>query len=814
MTNIDLSDPYEAGRRELGHLVNSPTVGSNANEATTRLQLIDALLFGCMGWYKSDVVSEERHNGTYTDYSIGKPSTQLIVEAKREGVHFNVPPGLSGRRSLTLQTLLKERQTAAALKQVLQYCQERGVPIGVLCNGHQIIAFFASRQDGIPPLDGHALVFSSLQEMYDDFAVLWNHLSKPGIATRNLQRALLGRTPQAQPPEKLSSQIRGYPGFRARTAMETDLKVLGQLFIQDLENGDEVDIQFITSCYSRSGALSQYALVSREILRARYAAIKEVTPAIVEPARERKELNPRLTSEGIASALSRRPIVLLGDVGVGKSMFLRHLLKVEARDVLGRSLILYINFAREPALATDLGKYIANRMQAQLLVDHELDVEDGSFVRAVYNRELNRFRRGLDGELQESNPDEYKRRELELLRTLVSDESEHLRRSLEHIKATSDRSPLMVLDNIDQRPQQFQEEVFAIAHSLADSWPGVVFVALRPSTFYSSQTHGSLAAYQLRVFTISPARTEDVIVRRLDFARDLAVESGESRSFPGELTLEATEVAAYLDALVEAFKNDQQLKELIDNLSGGNLRIALMFLYTFIGSGYVSTQRVLDIAEAGDVYHVPMHEFLRAIMFGEHDYFDPKASVICNIFDISIDDGREHFLLPCILAHAQRSGEGAGRGGFVSTASIYEFGQSAGFTQEQVGAQLGRALDKHLLEPKIGNDSDDVRITSVGAYMYRKMAHLFSYVDAMIVDTPITQFTARKKIGDSRAILDRLDRATIFRQYLDEQWLKLGSLGFEPPFKWNEVSQLLDADIQRVRGLAERAIARRKDDAV
>ena len=37
---------------------------------------------------------------------------------------------------------------------VLQAGGERGIGVGVVCNGHQLIAFLASRQDGIPPLDG------------------------------------------------------------------------------------------------------------------------------------------------------------------------------------------------------------------------------------------------------------------------------------------------------------------------------------------------------------------------------------------------------------------------------------------------------------------------------------------------------------------------------------------------------------------------------------------------------------------------------------------------------------------------------------
>ena len=46
---------------------------AHRNEATTRLQFIDRLLFDCLGWDKWDCATEDHHQGTYTDYSLGKP---------------------------------------------------------------------------------------------------------------------------------------------------------------------------------------------------------------------------------------------------------------------------------------------------------------------------------------------------------------------------------------------------------------------------------------------------------------------------------------------------------------------------------------------------------------------------------------------------------------------------------------------------------------------------------------------------------------------------------------------------------------------
>ncbi|GAA0577341.1 hypothetical protein [Actinomadura livida] len=804
-------DPYASGLHNLEILKDAHPSPTNSNEATTRLRLIDRLILDCLGWNPEDLVLEEHHDGEYVDYAIGTRAKSLIVEAKKEGIHFTLPPGVAGRRQVEIETLLTTTDTSKAIQQVLGYCQKRGVPIAVLANGHQLIAFFASRQDGVPPLKGRALIFSSIQEMCEDFSILWSHLSKEGIATRNLQRALLGKNPIALSPEKLSDRIPGYPGFRPRTQLETDLKIIGGLFIQDLEDEEEVEDQFLEECYCSSGALSQYALVSKEILRARYASVKREHPGQVESAYTKKGVNPALTTHAMSQALSRRPIVILGDVGVGKTIFLRHLIRIDAKDILAGSLVLYVDFGREPALASNLEDFVAKRLSDQLRDTYNINIRERNFVRAVYNRDINQFKQEPAGYLEEDDPAEFRRRELAMLEARVNDGPAHLRRSLEHIRGTSKRSPLVILDNIDQRPKDFQERVFLIGQSLAETWPGTVFISLRPSTFFESRSSGSLAAYQPRMFTIAPARTEQVILKRLIFARAKVEEAREGDVFPHGLSIDSSDLSAYMDVLIKAFESNDDLKVLIDNLSGGNLRTALMFLYAFIGSGYVSTQRVLEVAERGGLYSVPMHEFLRAIIFGDHEHFQPSASAICNLFDISENDGREHFLLPNILAHVQRLGESAGRDGFVPIDEVYDFTQGLGFSQEQTGNQLQRGLAKRLLESSSGESaSAPCRVTTNGSYTYRSLVQRFVYIDAMIVDTPIVDAGFRRRIQDATSIFDRLDRACIFKEYLDSEWARFEAGATDLSFRWDLTSEALDRDLSDARYRAERARSKRE----
>ena len=801
-------DPFATARAHLESLIaESAAAHTNLNEATTRLRIIDRLLQNCLGWPPVEINCERYHSNEYSDYELGANGVDAIVEAKKEGIYFTLPPGLSGRRLIEIPTLTTDLATKAAIEQVARYCQTRGVPVAIVCNGHQLIAFYASRQDG-PPLEGQALVFSSLQEMLDDFRALWTNLSRDGMAGRNLQRLLLGMRGVLSPPGKLSDQIPSYPGFRIRSGLETDLRILGGAFIQDIENEDSISEEFLEECYCNSGALSQYSLVSKEILKNRYDALSD-GGVTADSAKGNRGLNPDVPANLVSNALTRRPLILLGDVGVGKSMFLKHLLKIEAADVLASSQVFYVNFGSEPAIETNLEEHIYRRVSAQLIDTYGVDPTESDVVRAMYNGDLNRLKKTVVGELRDSDPVGYQREEIRLLSGLVDQHAGHLRRLLEHQRGTQGIQSVIVLDNIDQRAREFQDRVFVIAQALAETWPTTIFVSLRPSTFFESKATGALAAYQLRVFTISPTRVDEVVRKRLAYASLQIQEQQDSGAFPEHMSLTSDDLLTYLGVLSEAFTGNDDLNSLLDNMSGGNLRVALTFLANFVGSGYVSTERVLDQAAIGRVYKVPIHEFLRSMIYGEYDYFDPKLSEICNVFDLTANDGREHFLLPILLAFVQHQGDAAGGDAWVDLNEVFNVGQSLVFLPEQIAAQLERAVQKRLVEPRPGQGSaGPFRITSVGAYMYKTMPKHFSYLDAMVVDTPITDIGVQRTLTDVRPVLERLDRADLFLDYLDEQWATSG-LDSQAYFDWVEIGSAARTDISDARSKAIKAAERR-----
>jgi hypothetical protein len=717
------------------------------NEAATRFDLIDRLLLEVLNWPREQVRPEEHSASGFADYVLGRPQRQFVIEAKREGHAFRLPDETP--RIVALPALFRlDDGLKEVVEQARRYAADFGLPYAAVANGHQIVAFLAVRVDGVEPLKGRALAFQSLNAMRDDFANLWDGLSRPGIEGRRLSAMLAGEG-QTAPPPKTSVFIPDYLAPARTDPLITDLRMLGELFLVDLVEHPDVSDEFLRECYLPSGALSQHASVGRQILKARYSERLESELEVeIATARSRKGVPSELLSDVATASMSARPIILLGFVGVGKSIFIRHLVRIEAKDVLKGAIVLYVDLGREPALE-QLEPFIAEHFIRSLADDYGLRIFDREFSRKVYARDLDDFRRGPWGELETSHPEQYRLKEVEHLAALMEDREAHLRRSLNHLGEVNRRQIVTILDNVDQRPAQVQDQVFLIAETLAKSWPGTVFVALRPDTFNRSKRTGTLMAYQPRAFAVSPPRIDRVLDKRITFAqkqirqRDALPEGLESLK-------NAEALDAFLEVIRLSLRRSRALAQLVDNLSGQNARRALELMTTVLSSPHTQPKKALQRVKREGHHSIPFHLFLRAVMLGDRERYDPAASRVPNLLDIASDDGREHFLLPIVISLLRRTSEPGVEQGFVPAASVYGHCQALGFRPEQITWHLERGIAGELLEPSPLDGAPELyRATTIGSYIEQRLLSELTYIDEIVIDTPIVDEVTRAVIADA-----------------------------------------------------------------
>lgn len=741
---------------------------------------------------------EKYLSGERSDYELGQPPA-IVLEAKKDAVYFEIPVRSKGTLLISIKHLMGLSDAAKdAIEQVQGYCSKRGVRYAAICNGPQLILFVGARVDGKSPFEGKALVFDGFDQLNANFPLIYQLISPLGAATNKLL-TYLDANGVAGIPEKLSTRIPNHPSFRYQNDSQSSLRMVAELLLEDIARTEDLEVRFYKECYCESGPLAQDALVSKNLLRARYAALfhpSEEAPAVVPI----KQKGKGISSEILAESLARRPIILIGDVGVGKTSFIKNLILIEAEEEFRNSIYVYLDLGVNAFLNEDIAEYVRNEVTTQIFDKYKIDIESEEFVSKTYRSEVQRFQRGIYGKLAETNPSLYQEKLLDFLASKMQDGENHLRLAINEISKAHGKQVIIIFDNVDQRELEVQQKAFIVSQSVAQHWNAIVFLSVRPNTFHQSKRSGSLSAYPNKVFYIMPPRPELVLERRLIFALNIAegrlpIESISSVS----LNLES--IALFLKALLLSLRKNPEVAEFLSNITGGNVRFMLDFVTKFTGSPNVDSDKIINIQKEFGEYVIPLHEFSKAALLGDYATYDSNSSVAMNLFDVRYPDRREHFLCPLLLGYMNYDASHRNLEGFVAALKVKEEMQSNGYTIEQTESALRRLTNKKLIETTqrvtfeessgkelTGELTDAFRITTVGAYHLMRWCSTFAYLDAMVSDTPIFDAEIKATCGkniESFDIRERYARAMAFLNYLNREWEVCGIS--VPYFNWKSV---------------------------
>lgn len=799
-------DIYENGRVTLENLIlEFKQLNINDfNEADTRFRFIDRILTECLNWEPKDISNEDVRDRHYADYKLNLFRPVAVWEAKRTGNYFELPVGIS-RLIMPLKSICKDNpQIKEALIQVSGYCHERGIKIGVVSNGWQIIAFIANRNDSVPPLDGDGLIVPSLEFYLQNYKEVWNCLSKNGFHDDYLTKKLIGGSEEQLPP-KLSSSVAYYPGIKNRNPFQVDLEIISDLVLEDVIKDKAIEKDFLKDCYCKSGSLSQYSLLSKQILSTRYAYLFEGNDrkAVLEKVATKKGLTPDLL-ELFANSISKRPILLIGDVGVGKSTFINNLLLVEATNVFEKAITFKIDLGSKAIISLDLNDAVLKIIKDQLIEIYNIDITEDNFVRHAYFVELENFKKSVTVKrLYDISPVSAIEKEIEFLSKLIQDEPSHIKKSLEYICKSQQKQIIIFIDNCDQRNDVDQQTAFLIAQEFATDWPALVFISLRPETFHrAKKKKGALSGYHPKAFTISPPRIDDVIHKRLIFA--LKITRGEIPLSSLKIKTSFSSLEILIQCFINSLNDNKHLFTFFENVSNGNIRKSIELIKKFFGSGHVNTEKIIDIIEKTGNYTIPVHEILRSVIYGDNEHYSPVNSEITNILDVRTNDPKDHFTVSFILGLLQDFSINNRNEGFISIKDVYSYMQKLGYLPITIDLALDFMYSKELFETsEKGNNLQTeknelmIRATGTGLYHLSHLLNTFTYIDAIIIDVPIFDKETRERIINSFDIFERIDRAIIFIDYIDAIWDSEKFINTH--FIWSQKSKELRADIERIK---------------
>ena len=778
------------------------------NEAEVRFHFIDEFLEKCLLWSRHEIVVEKYEDGGRTDYELGKPR-QVIVEAKKDSIDFNIPCNRDGLIQIK-QLIDHSKEAKSTIEQVQTYCSHRGVKNAVILNGVQLICFIAIRTDGISPLDGLAYALNGHKSIYHNFDKIFEFLTPEGIKNNTLSFYL--NSQNLGIPEKLSSQITTYRHFRYSNEHNKDLQLIAELVLEDISKNNDIENekQFYQNCYCETGPLSQDALVGKKILSARYAALfpHDENDIALTPIKDKKG---QISNDIFASSLAKRPVVLIGDVGVGKTSFIKNLILREAAEEFKKSIWIYIDLGTTSFLDTPLKELIPEKIKSDLLEKYEININSSSNIKYIYEKDINTFDESMTGQLKEINPEKYQEKLISFLDEKISKTEIHLEKAINFISKSMRKQVIIILDNVDQRDFSKQQEAFIIAQSIAEHWNCIVFLSVRPNTFHNSKRSGAFSAYPNKLLYIMPPRPDHVLEKRLIYALNIAEGNMEIDRLKG-VSINLQDIACFIKALLFSIRNNRDITEFLSNITGGNIRLMIDLITKFIGSSNIDSDKIIKIQQEKGSYIIPLHEFTKAALLGEYSYYDSESSIAMNIYDVKHPDPKEHFLVSLILGYLNHDSSSQDKDGFILMDNIYSELQNLGYIKEQIDNAIRRMVNKKLIdapgrmtfEENIGELKGELqnsyRITTVGAYHLKRWGANFAYLDGIIFDTPIFDSELRNKCIEENLesfdIRDRYSRITKFKNYLTSIW-ELSQINV-PYYSWHQSVQEGKASFESV----------------
>lgn len=756
----------------------TPFLAESLSELDTRAKYLDPLLTTVLGYDEASDIRREKlardtaGNG-FVDYLIRPLHPTLVIEAKSSETDFELPD--SGGTLLKLDgTIITKAILWETILQARRYCEQHGARFAVVTNGKQYVLFKAlcERQ---PWQQGYALVFRSLDAIRDRFEEFWTCLSKRTINFEHLVRLTQKHhadLTSIRPLDRLPVPERGQ---RNQFAFQ-----MQRWFGPVLLDQAAFTPKFLEQCYCTSADILKYG--------DQFRAVVDPLPEFMSPIKEarpghKKDEFARTMATIDAAPGSPALVVLMGGIGVGKTMFLHWLLSVYLPGSSRESWVapildfLAIDFDEKDAFSTTV-RHVIEGIESE--ATGYFDTLDQ--LREVFGPEIRRVR---DTYLApwESDRVELDRRIADFIKEQSNHSEAHLRAICRYLKNKCQKRVVIVLDNIDQKPPAIQERLFQAARSLASMTGAVVVISIRESTYLRIARTEVGMAFSPVVFHLRSQPVGLVLQKRLDYLRHLLLDTDSLA------TSDVTGVDSAI-RLVQSLLADtddaRQSMDFLQELGAGNIRKSFQLLFQFLVSGQTQMELYLHEVELGQRRAVPFHEFCHSAILGDYRIFDGnQTQSVINLFQLARTPGPSHFVALQILGWFARQGLGSDVSpiDYCMRADLELEFAGYGVTGEELAFVWRHLWQDGALVGEIGISDDllppsRLALTRRGSYYLRSLYRDFTYYSLMAIDTAIQSEPVVGEVveairncrgGSKIPLQTRLGIARTFVDYLRQQ---------------------------------------------
>lgn len=715
------------------------------NEADTRAKIIDKIIIDCLGWTEDDIQRETYNDAGFIDYGIHLNNNPiLVIEAKKSGEYFEVPATNSNRNYKIGGIISTIDNLKAAIDQVQRYCVEIGCKYAAVFNGHQMILFTAITV-GKPWREGNCLIFHSFADIKENFMFFWNILSRENVINGSLGLNLESSRKKLS-YTKIMDLFTTVHNTYARNKLYTFIRPISELIFSELLDDSRIEILRECYVYGRSSnpemtEMEQYFVDKVPHHLAECFKIKDIIESAKKAGIFQQELE-KTRKDSVGDL-----IVLLGGIGAGKSTFLNRFFKLLLKD-RENLLWFYIDFRQSSVDANTIEDFILSKIK---------DKWKNEYLK-IFIGILNDYGFTVD----ENDKKKYFVSLFNLLHKLGFSIS-------------------LVIDNVDQHDTNFQEKIFIEANHLKETLKTLTIIALRESTFMISSSMGVFDAYTFPKFHIASPNFLTVIIKRIEFTLK-KLEQKDPGFFPDLNASDRDNIVKYFKILVASLSRSNQqstmIVNFIDSISVGNMRDALEMYSNFIISGNTNIDEIFTKYEQSKSYQIAYHQFIKAIILGEHKFYSQDNSKIMNVFDFDYSLGDSHFTQLRILKYLEdnlNKSTRIGRG-YVLINKLVQEADNVSINKSIIIDSLLRLARFNLIE--FDNQSKDrvttaeyVKITYSGKYYLNFLIYEFVYLDSVFIDTPLSD---QKLVQDLKRLVNevdlgtRLKRTRMFVDYLVE----------------------------------------------